>query len=89
MKVSLKDVFEVFWIYGSRWAWNANSGDTGGLVGPNWTDVSWLKVNFLRYVGLRSWYEPQEVEILTVPSKDGSFLITANVSAGIQRPSKL
>lgn len=41
------------------WAWNANSGDTKGLVGPNttWREVQWTKVRLLiRNYGLRPWY---------------------------------
>ncbi|WIA11531.1 hypothetical protein OEZ85_011642 [Tetradesmus obliquus] len=41
------------------WAWNANSGDTKGLVGPNttWREVQWTKVRVLiRIFGLRPWY---------------------------------
>ena len=42
------------WIY---WAWNANSGDTGGLVQDNWRDVNWSKFDYLRKLGLRGWWE--------------------------------
>lgn len=41
------------------WAWNANSGDTKGLVGPNttWREIQWTKVRLLvRAFGLRPWY---------------------------------
>eukprot|EP00884_Botryococcus_braunii_P014864 jgi/Botrbrau1/23379/Bobra.0051s0030.1 len=39
------------------WCWNANSGDTGGIVGNNWKDIQWVKVNFMRNaVGLTPWY---------------------------------
>jgi hypothetical protein len=41
----------LFW-----WAWNANSGDTGGLVGEDWTSVEWSKVDWLkRAAGLAPW----------------------------------
>jgi hypothetical protein len=39
--------------------WNANSGDTKGIVGPRttWREVQWLKVRLLiRNYGLRPWY---------------------------------
>jgi hypothetical protein len=39
------------------WAWNANSGDTGGLVGDNWQDLLWNKVAYLKTLGLRPWYQ--------------------------------
>lgn len=41
------------------WAWNANSGDTKGLVGPQttWREIQWTKVRMLiRGYGLRPWY---------------------------------
>lgn len=38
------------------WAWNANSGDTGGIVENDWQTINWKKVNYLRTLGLRPWY---------------------------------
>ena len=38
------------------WDWNANSGDTGGLLDDAWTKVIWPKVQALTQVGLRPWY---------------------------------
>jgi hypothetical protein len=41
------------------WCWNANSGDTQGLVGSHdtWREVQWTKVCMLvREFSLRSWY---------------------------------
>ncbi|GBF93295.1 glycoside hydrolase [Raphidocelis subcapitata] len=41
------------------WAWNANSGDTRGIVGPQttWREVQWTKVRALvRSWGLRPWF---------------------------------
>ncbi|KAK9803427.1 hypothetical protein WJX72_011774 [[Myrmecia] bisecta] len=35
------------------WAWNANSGDTKGLVGDDWRSVVWNKIDFLTPLGLR------------------------------------
>lgn len=29
------------------WCWNANSGDTGGLVDDTWLSVEWPKIDFL------------------------------------------
>ena len=41
----------LFW-----WAWNANSGDTGGLVGEDWMSVEWAKIDWLkRAAGLAPW----------------------------------
>lgn len=44
------------WLF---WAWNANSGDTRGVVGPQttWRQVQWTKVRLLaREFGLRPWF---------------------------------
>jgi hypothetical protein len=39
------------------WAYNENSGDTGGIVYHYWQDVNWEKVNFMiGRMGLRPWY---------------------------------
>ncbi|KAI8471777.1 MAG: glycoside hydrolase superfamily [Monoraphidium minutum] len=41
------------------WSWNANSGDTKGLVGPmtTWREVQWTKIRLLtRSFGLTPWY---------------------------------
>lgn len=41
-----------------RWAWNANSADTGGLVtSPNWDKVHWRKIEWLiRSTDMSPWY---------------------------------
>lgn len=41
------------WFY---WSWNANSGDTGGLVADNWLDIQWRKIDYLTQIGLKPWY---------------------------------
>ncbi len=39
------------------WAYNENSGDTGGIVKNFWQDIHWEKVNFMiAKMGLRPWY---------------------------------
>ena len=40
------------WFY---WCWNANSGDTGGLVQDDWTSLEWVKLAFLTTLGLKPW----------------------------------
>lgn len=35
------------------WSWNANSGDTGGLVGDDWMSIQWAKINALNKIGLK------------------------------------
>ena len=38
-------------------AWNANSGDTGGLVNPpDWDTIVWQKIEYLQTIGLAPWY---------------------------------
>jgi hypothetical protein len=40
-----------------QWAYNANSGDTGGLVDDTWWNLMWMKLRFLRnHMGLTPWY---------------------------------
>ncbi len=42
------------WFY---WCYNANSGDTGGLVDDMWRNLEWIKIDFLTtQLGLRAWY---------------------------------
>lgn len=39
------------------WAYNENSGDTGGIVKNYWQDLHWDKINFMiARMGLRPWY---------------------------------
>ncbi|BDA45058.1 hypothetical protein COCOBI_06-5380 [Coccomyxa sp. Obi] len=39
------------------WAWNANSGDTGGIVESDWITVLWKKVNWMvGAIHLTPWY---------------------------------
>lgn len=42
------------WFY---WSWNPNSGDTGGLVGDNWMDIEWKKIDYLLTIGLIPWHQ--------------------------------
>ena len=37
------------------WSWNANSGDTGGLVSDDWLRIQWKKIDYLRTIGLYPW----------------------------------
>jgi hypothetical protein len=38
--------------------YNANSGDTGGLVDDSWMNLEWVKLRYLRdQLGLTPWYE--------------------------------
>lgn len=40
------------------WCWNANSGDTGGVVTSTWYAIKWHKVQYLQTVGLCPWWTP-------------------------------
>lgn len=41
------------WFY---WSWNANSGDTGGIVKDDWLNIQWKKIDYLIQIGLKPWY---------------------------------
>ncbi|KAG1661644.1 hypothetical protein FOA52_007525 [Chlamydomonas sp. UWO 241] len=47
------------------WSWNENSGDTGGLIDSSWFNLQWVKVRWLRNLGMHPWYDP---EFLPPPS---------------------
>ncbi len=42
--------------YHCRWDWNANSGDTGGMVLSDWVTIDFLKPDFERLLGLNPLY---------------------------------
>ena len=39
-----------------RWDWNANSGDTGGIVLSDWVTIDFEKTDYLRTYGLMPLY---------------------------------
>jgi hypothetical protein len=39
-----------------RWDWNANSGDTGGIVMSDWVTIDFEKTDYLRSYGLKPLY---------------------------------
>lgn len=54
------------WFY---WSWNANSGDTGGVVDDSWKNINWNRIDYLSRgvlsgqtvsnpsgIGLQPWY---------------------------------
>ncbi|KAL3155198.1 hypothetical protein ABBQ32_013138 [Trebouxia sp. C0010 RCD-2024] len=66
-------------------AWNANSGDTGGLVNsPNWDSIVWQKVEYLQRLGLAPWYtgEPPSTAVAGAASPS-----TPPVSSGPNPPN--
>lgn len=57
------------WFY---WSWNANSGDTGGLVDDTWRNLEWVKLNFLTdSLGLNPWYATDNEQMLVYMSEGG------------------
>ncbi len=63
------------WFY---WSWNANSGDTGGLVADNWRDILWNKINYLSTIGLRPWYSGP-----IQPPKFGTLCVSVRPISGL------
>jgi hypothetical protein len=50
------------WFY---WSYNANSGDTGGLVDDAWRNLEWAKLRYLfDNLGLRPWYSTPNDQML-------------------------
>jgi hypothetical protein len=48
------------WYY---WSYNANSGDTGGLVDDSWQNLMWEKLRWLmKELGLKPWWDAGKVE---------------------------
>lgn len=62
------------------WAWNANSGDTGGIVADNWRDIIWQKVDYLSTIGLRPWYSGP-----VPPQKFGTLCISVRPVNGLAK----
>ncbi|KAF6263154.1 glycoside hydrolase superfamily [Scenedesmus sp. NREL 46B-D3] len=43
------------------WAYNENSGDTGGIVHNDWQDFNWAKLRYMMdSLGLTPWYEAHD-----------------------------
>eukprot|EP00889_Picochlorum_renovo_P003735 jgi/Picre1/30765/NNA_006126.t1 len=57
------------WFY---WSWNANSGDTGGLVDDSWVSTQWNKIDYLTTIGLEPWSIVTAQSTLTVSSSHKS-----------------
>jgi aryl-phospho-beta-D-glucosidase BglC (GH1 family) len=62
------------WFY---WCWNANSGDTGGIVADNWRDIIWQKVDYLATIGLMPWYKN------SVQPKFGNLCVSVRPVSGL------
>lgn len=58
------------------WSWNANSGDTKGIVQDDWTTINWLKVQLLQHLqSLTPVYAPNPPEA-TSPLNTGNSATT-------------
>ncbi len=65
------------WFY---WSWNPNSSDTGGLVGDNWLDIQWKKIDYLVTLGLKPWYLKS-----VVPAKTGTLCLMVAPVNGLSK----
>ena len=66
------------WFY---WSWNANSGDTGGIVADNWRDIIWEKIDYLTTIGLTPWYFNSAVQ------KYGQLCVSVTPVNGLPKSS--
>lgn len=58
------------------WAWNANSGDTHGLVEDDWTAMNYLKVQLLQHLqGLTPYYAPTPPEPTSPLNRGGGAAV--------------
>jgi hypothetical protein len=47
------------------WAYNENSGDTGGIVMNQWQDLAWNKLRYMiNSLNLQPWYMAPGVETI-------------------------
>lgn len=64
-------------------AWNANSGDTGGLVtSPDWDSIVWPKIQYLQSLGLAPWYTGAAPSTVVVGGAT-SIPTTPTIPAGV------
>jgi hypothetical protein len=63
------------WFY---WDWNANSGDTGGIVADDWRTILWNKVEYLTSIGLNPWYAGP-----IQPVQTGSLCVSISPVSGL------
>lgn len=66
------------WFY---WCWNANSGDTGGLVADDWLTIQWQKIEYLTSIALKPWYSS------TKPVQMGTLCVNVLPVSGLQSQS--
>lgn len=63
------------WLY---WDWNANSGDTGGIVENDWRTIAWTKIEYLTTIGLKPWY------MSVTPAKTGNICVNVASVNGLK-----
>ncbi|KAK9809361.1 hypothetical protein WJX73_008925 [Symbiochloris irregularis] len=61
----------VFW-----WAWNANSGDTGGIVGDDWLTIQWRKQALLQQINGLTTYAQNAADGTLSTSEQGPIQIS-------------
>ncbi len=61
------------------WSWNANSGDTGGLVQDNWLDIVWQKIDYLSTLALKPWY------LSAAPATFGTLCLSVQPAMGLSQ----
>lgn len=59
------------------WAWNANSGDTGGVVDDSWLNIIWQKIEYLTTIALTPWYSS------TTPVQIGTLCVSVQPTDGL------
>jgi aryl-phospho-beta-D-glucosidase BglC (GH1 family) len=65
------------------WAYNENSGDTGGIVHNGWQDLHWEKINFMiSRFGLRPWYLRSDAKAVPAPTSEALPAIAAALLPG-------
>ncbi len=75
------------WFY---WCWNADSGDTGGIVSDDWRQIQWQKVEYLRTIGLAPWYaSPQPTPVPPPPpvQQNGTLCLSLASVSGLNASS--
>ncbi|KAF6266483.1 glycoside hydrolase superfamily [Scenedesmus sp. NREL 46B-D3] len=66
------------------WCYNANSGDTGGLVDDSWMTLQWVKLRYLMdNLGLTPWYKPRNNRRRPASAPAASSNSTASTLAAI------
>lgn len=61
------------------WAYNENSGDTGGIVMNNWQDLNWVKLRYMiNNLGLQPWYKQPTTTVRRRSGATGNGRVRVN-----------